>query len=280
VARHRGSVVRLHVLTWNLFHGRDHPPEPGLDDVASRLLGQEVLGARYAQVRRSLEEEFAATLAAERWHVALLQEAPLGWLRPLCRRARASGASARTARNEGAVLRAWLAARRPDLLGSWEGGSNQVLVRAPCRIMEVRRMTLRWVPERRRMLLVRIADPAGRSVAVACLHASVSDHEPERDVSSAAAAAAAFAPAGPLILGGDLNLRPRVCPGAFARLRERHRLTGETGPEAIDHLLHRELEVLAAAREMPPSWREVERPDGRLVRLSDHAPVVARFGVR
>jgi len=280
MARHRGSVVRVRILTWNLFHGRDHPPEAGLDDVASRLSGAERHGVRYAQTRRSLEEEFVATLGAEPWDFALLQETPLRWLRPLCRRARASGASARTARNEGAALRAWLAARRPDLLASWEGGSNQVLVRPPWRIADVRRLTLRRVPERRRMLLVRAAVPDGRSVAIACLHASVSGRRPDRDVWRAAGAAAAFAPTGPLILGGDLNLRPRACPAAFALLEERHRLVGETGPEAIDHVLHRGLDVIDAARELPTSWREVKRPDGRLVRLSDHAPVVARLRVR
>jgi endonuclease/exonuclease/phosphatase family metal-dependent hydrolase len=235
---------------------------------------------RYVQVGHSLREEFAATLAADPWDVALLQEAPPRWLRPLCQCARASGAAALTARNAGAPTRAWLSERRPDLLGSWEGGSNHVLVRAPWRIVATRRVTLTRRPERRRLLWARLARADGAELAVGCLHASIAGRGPERDLERAAAAASALSPTGPLILGGDLNLRPGLSSEVFAAVRERYRLHGGTGPAAIDHLLARDLDELERARELRPGWREIERADGLRVRLSDHAPVFASFGVR
>jgi endonuclease/exonuclease/phosphatase family metal-dependent hydrolase len=282
VARHRRIVGdrRVRVLTWNLFHGRDAPPEPGLERCRSRLLGEEAIGERYVQVGGSLRAPFAAVLAGERWHVALLQEAPPRWLAALCRASRASGALALTARNLGAPLRAGVAERRPDLLRSWEGGSNQLLVRDPWRIAAVHRLTLTRRPERRRLLLAALERAGGARLTVGCLHGSVSGRGPERDLARAASAAAAFAGERPLILGGDLNLRPEHSSGAFAVVRDEHGLTGATGPLAIDHLLARGLDVLEPPRELPPSRREVVRDDGRRVRLSDHAPVVACFGMR
>jgi endonuclease/exonuclease/phosphatase (EEP) superfamily protein YafD len=81
----------------------------------------------------------------------------------------------------------------------------------------------------------------------------------------------------PLVLGGDLNLRPAHDPEVFAELHERFELGDPTGPEAIDHLLARGLRVVQQPRRLAPAEREVTDLDGRLIRLSDHAPVVAEF---
>lgn len=232
------------------------------------------------EVRGSLLSAFAATLGGERWDVALLQEAPPRWLGALCSATGAAGVSALTSRNLAAPMRAWMSERRPDLLRSWEGGSNQLLVRRPWRVAALRRVTLTRRPERRRMLWAAIERPGGEGVAVACLHASISGRGPERDVARAAEAADALSRGGPLLLGGDLNLRPRSARATFALLRERHGLDGTTAPDAIDHLLSRGLEVADAAHELPPARREIGRPDGRLVRLSDHAQVVASYFVK
>jgi hypothetical protein len=62
-------------------------------------------------------------------------------------------------------------------------------------------------------------------------------------------------------------------------LRERFGLGEPTGPNAIDHLLARGLEILEPPRRLPAEERELPQPDGRRLRLSDHAPVVARFDV-
>src|SRR5829696_1322491 len=119
-------MATLTVLTWNLFHGRDHPLE-GSD--------------AHASVNRLLRDEFAAVLAREPWDLALVQEAPPHWLRTLTQTAAASGSSVLTSRNFGAFVRRRLAEWNPDLIKSGEGGSNQILVRSGWRIAETRRLT-------------------------------------------------------------------------------------------------------------------------------------------
>ena len=212
------------------------------------------------------------------WDVALLQEAPPGWLRPLSREAAASGASALTSRNFPHALRAWLARVNPDLVASAEGGSNQLLARSPWRVESVERVTIARRPERRRMMLVRLRRDAGGDLAVANLHASTGDRAGE--VLAAADRAVAWSAGAPLVFGGDLNLRPARAADAFAELRRRFGLAPPTGPHAIDHLLVRGLTVLEPPRQLAPAEREVrDAATGRAIRLSDHSPVVATFEV-
>jgi endonuclease/exonuclease/phosphatase family metal-dependent hydrolase len=246
----------LRALTWNLFHGRAHPgPTP-----------------------RSLLPEFRELLAAEPWDVALLQEAPPRWLVPLCEGLGAHGALALTARNVGAPLRRGLAERRPDLLGAWEGGSNQVLVRPPWRIVETRRLVLARRPERRRLLWTRLSGPG--ELAVACLHLSVRDAgAAEREALRAAAWCREAARDLPLLLGGDFNLAPARAPGAFRELEERFGLAPPTGPARIDHLLAAGLDVIERPRALAPERRDAAGPGGRRLRLSDHAPIVGAYCV-
>ncbi len=275
------SPILLAALSWNLFHGRDHPPDPALHTWRSRLLRRTERGATHAQVNRPLLDEFAGLLDGWDWQLALLQEVPPRWLAPLARRCAASGASALTSRNSLAFLRAALAQHNPDLIASNEGGSNMVLVRAPGRIMAVERMTLATRPERRRMLLARLELASGRPLAVACVHLSVpGTRQAHGEVVRGAERAIEFAGADPLIFGGDLNLRPAREPGAFAELDDRLGLARPTGPDAIDHLLARGLDIVEPPRALPATAREVREPDGLCVRLSDHAPVTATFGMR
>lgn len=258
-------MATLTVLTWNLLHGRDHPPA-GSD--------------RHVEVNRVLRDEFAALIATEHWDVALLQEAPPHWLRPLCRAAGAHGASALTSRNAAAPLRRLVAAWRPDLIKSGEGGSNQLLVRGGWRIVEVRRLTLTLLPERRRLIWARLEHPRHGALTAANLHASAHDrHAAGRDVEHAARAACSWSAELPLVFGGDLNLRPAQSAAAFELLRVELGLAGATEPHAIDHLLARGLPAAAPARSLPPEWRDVAQGDGRAVRLSDHAPVAATYDI-
>ena len=227
-----------------------------------------------------LRDEFAALLARERWDVALLQEAPPHWLRPLARAAAASGASVLTSRNFGAIVRRAIAAWNPDLIKSGEGGSNQVLVRSGWRIAETRRLTLTLLPERRRLLWARLEHPEHGALTVATLHATA--HDPAaaaRDVERAARAACSWSAELPLVFGGDLNLRMTEAPEVFARLADGLGLEGARPGRAIDHVLARGLGAALAAEPLPPERREVREPDGRLVRLSDHAPVVVTYDV-
>src|ERR687885_776291 len=116
--------MALRVLTWNLFHGRSVPDAP-----------------------RSLLGDFAARLAAWEWDVALLQEVPPWWPPALGRAAGASVRMALTSRNALLPLRRRIAEPRPDLLKSWGGGANAILVRGGA-VREHRGRRLRLIPQR------------------------------------------------------------------------------------------------------------------------------------
>jgi len=269
--------VEFTAIAWNLFHGRDFPPDPGLRSWRSRLLRIDERNATHVQVNRDLTTEFATLLAATAWDVALLQESPPRFAEPLARACSAEWHRALTSRNALGPLRGLLARQNPDLMASGEGGSNLTLVRVPGRlggIAERRELAIHeGAPERRSVALTRTAS----GVCVANLHAT--NDQPDlavEDVLRAARAAGEFAGDAPLIFGGDLNLRPSEQPAVFERLREDFGLAAPTAPRAIDHLLTRGLEVLEAPAQWPPERREL-RLDGRALRLSDHAPVQARF---
>jgi endonuclease/exonuclease/phosphatase family metal-dependent hydrolase len=279
MAGHRGIVIGA--LTWNLFHGRDYPPERSLLTWRSRLLRVTERGATHAQVNAPLLEAFALWLARRPWDVALLQEAPPRWLGALGRRCQASGALALTSRNWLSPVRARLADWNPDLLASAEGGSNQLLVREPARILAVRRLSLTHIPERRRMLWSLVEVRGGARLAVANVHLSA--HYPAaagRELERAATQAVEWAGEHPLLLGGDLNLRPVREPARFESLRDRLRFSEPSEPEAIDHLLARGLEPVGRPASLAPEERDVAGPDGLRVRLSDHAPVRGEFRLR
>lgn len=261
-------------MSWNIFHGLDKPPDSGLVTLRSRVLRVTEMNATHAQVNRPLRDEFAGMLASCEWDVALLQEAPPRWLEALGRETGArSAAAALTARNFGAALRARLADLNPDVMGAWEGGSNQVLVRPPWRIVETRRLTLTRRPERRRMIWARLRRPGGAGLAVANMHLTAHDSEKAgREALLAADRAVGWAGDDPLILGGDLN-----APDTFDDLRRRHGLQPEPESTPIDHLMGRGLDVAEPPRALPPQDRDVPGPHGRAVRLSDHPPLVACF---
>jgi endonuclease/exonuclease/phosphatase family metal-dependent hydrolase len=270
--------VDFTAISWNLFHGRDFPPDPGLRSWRSRVLRIEERNETHVQVNRDLSTEFATLLAATAWDVALLQECPPRFAVPLARACAAEGHRVLTSRNSLGSLRALLARQNPDLIASGEGGSNLTLVRPGHLggILERRELTIHeGEPERRAMAFTRTA--AG--VCVANLHAT--NDRPKlaaEDVLLAAATASEWAAGSPLVFGGDLNLRPAQNPEVFERLREEFELAAPTAPDAIDHLLSRGLEVLDGPTAWPPERRELPL-EGRALRLSDHAPVEARFSL-
>jgi endonuclease/exonuclease/phosphatase family metal-dependent hydrolase len=269
--------VQLAAITWNLFHGRDFPPDPALFTWRSRLLRVSERNATHVQVNRELLPEFADLLAGASWDVALLQECPPRFAEPLARACGAAAHRALTSRNSFAPLRAFAARLNPDLIASREGGANVTLVRTDGQlggIAERRELTIHTGrPERRAMAFTRTES----GLCVANLHAT--NDRPAlaaEDVLRAAEAATRWAGDAPLLFGGDLNLRPGEDPGVFAELGERFGLAGPTGPRAIDHLLTRGLEIVEPARQWPPDRREVDGGGLRL-RLSDHTPVEACF---
>lgn len=269
---------QIKILSWNLYHGRDFPPDPALFTWRSRLFGVTERNATHAQVNRVLLDEFARVLDGFDWDVALLQEAPPRWFAELARRTRSNGVRVLTSRNYVPPLQRVLADLNPDLIASSDGGSNQILVRSPGRITEHRRLTIAWRPEQRRMHWARIALTDGPRLCVANLHASAGlPGQASIELVRAAELAVEWSAGDPLVFGGDLNVRPKRTPAPFDTLRERFGLVEPTAPDAIDHLLARGLRIEEPPRRLAPEDRELVEPDGRRIRLADHAPVVATF---
>jgi endonuclease/exonuclease/phosphatase family metal-dependent hydrolase len=271
----------MRVLSWNLYHGRDFPPDPALFTLRSRLLRVTERSETHIQVNRLLREEFTEWIADHDWDVALLQETPPLWFRAVGRRAGSNGVRVLTSRNVVPPVQRLAANLNPDLIASWEGGSNQLFVRAPGRILEHRKLTLTTRPERRRMVWARLRLARGETVCFANLHASAGLPEKATgEVIAAAASAVEWSAGDPLVFGGDMNLRPARDPLPFTELRERYGLGEPTGPQAIDHVLARDLEVVERPRRLAAKERELPQEGGLRLRLSDHAPVMATFEVR
>ena len=219
------------VLTWNLFHGRSVP-----------------------DTRRSLLPEFAAMLAGWDWDVALLQEVPPWWPARLAAVNGARAFAAPTSRNQLLALTRPAATWRPDLVKSWGGGCNAILVRGRV-VTEHRRMRLRLAPERRVMHAVRLGD----GVWTGNLHASA--HVEARAVADLARAGATldrWSAGGPAVLGGDTNVRGPQVPGY-----------GNCGGHVLDHVFARGITCAGPAVTLT-------RHDAALdANLSDHRPVLA-----
>jgi endonuclease/exonuclease/phosphatase family metal-dependent hydrolase len=277
----------LRVLSWNLFHGRDFPPDPALRKLRSVLFRTTTHNSTHVQVNRSLYEEFAAVLSAANWDVCLLQEFPPRWAGRLSEQCQAAAYRALTSRNWLSPVRNVIAERNPDLMGAWEGGSNLTLVRPPWQIVEGTSVLLnplreRRLRERRRLALTRLVD-RDLEVCVGNLHLSANvPKQAAREAHRAAEAALAWARGAPVLLGGDFNVRPGSSV-VFEDLCNGASLCGTTGPDGIDHILACSLETVEPPAAWSPQRRELDVLTGlehRRLRLSDHAPVEARFLVR
>jgi endonuclease/exonuclease/phosphatase family metal-dependent hydrolase len=212
------------VLTWNLFHGRSVPDSP-----------------------RGLLDEFAARLASWEWDVALLQEVPPWWPPALGHACAANARTALTSRNWLLPVTRRVADRRPDLIKSWGGGSNAILLRRE-RVLEHRVRTLRWWPERRVVHGVRLE----RGWWVCNLHAQAhSEARAQADVALAARTAIAWSGGAPVVLGGDLNTREPRAEGFEV-----------AAGHSVDHLLTHRVHADALGRTL-------DHGD-----LSDHVPLV------
>jgi Endonuclease/Exonuclease/phosphatase family len=271
--------VKIRALTWNVFHGRDFPPNPGLLTRRSRILRIAERDDTHAQVNRSLRREFTDMIATADWDAALLQEFPPRWTTRL---ASACGAAAHrelTSRNSLTPLRALATWINPDLIGSNEGGSNLTLVRPP---------VLGGIAERRLLVLAPGPEPERRTMAftrteagacIANLHASTGPANrarAEAELRLAAERSLDWAGGASLILGGDLNVRPRDSD-IYDELAERFGLASPTAPDSLDHLLVHGLHTVSPPTRWPPERREIAWRAGLRVRLSDHSPVSATF---
>jgi endonuclease/exonuclease/phosphatase family metal-dependent hydrolase len=225
------------VLSWNLFHGRSQPA-----------------------TRHSLVAHFAASLAAWRWDVALLQEVPPWWPHRLAREAGdADFARALTSRNSLLALRRAVAERNPELSRSNGGGSNVILSRTP--IAEHSALRLRVRPERRVAQLARLRD----GTCVANFHASTRVALAEDELRRLWQRALRWSGGEPLILGGDLNLRSPIVPEVgLAHVAARD----------VDHVFVRGMAPLGNAEVLG----RTATVEGRSVELSDHPPLLVSVG--
>src|SRR4029450_11457075 len=57
------KCLGMRVLSWNLYHGRDHPPDPALFTLRSRLLRITEADGAHDAVNRPLRDEFAGGIA-------------------------------------------------------------------------------------------------------------------------------------------------------------------------------------------------------------------------
>jgi endonuclease/exonuclease/phosphatase family metal-dependent hydrolase len=217
--------MTLRVLTWNLKHGRAVPP-----------------------AGRQLFDEFSALIAGWTWDVALLQEVPPWWPRPLAVRASADERLVLTSRNSMLALRRAVAVRWPDLLKSNGGGANAILVRGS-NIVEHRVCRLGWWRERRWMHAVHLAD----DVWVGNLHTNSDARQGAR----AAEALRGWARDAPAILGGDFNVRQPALPG-LAR----------AGGHGVDQVY------------VTPQFARAKTEVLGHGHLSDHAPVLVTLPLR
>jgi endonuclease/exonuclease/phosphatase family metal-dependent hydrolase len=225
----------VRVLSWNLFHGRSVPP-----------------------AGRALANEFAAKLAAWDWDVALLQEVPPWWPAQLARSAGAQKRTVLTSRNALLPLRRALAVRCPDLIKSNGGGANAILSRLE--IAEHRALRLRTWPERRVAQLAKLVD----GTIVVNFHASARMPLAEEELERLWDRALAWAGEGPLVLGGDLNLRSPHRPGiGILHVAQRD----------VDHIFVRQLKPVGAAALLD---RRAALATGS-VELSDHPPLLVEL---
>jgi hypothetical protein len=150
---------------------------------------------------RDQREAFTAALAAWEWDVALLQDVPAGWPAPLAKSLAAEYRLVATSRNAPLPLRRAVATRWPNLIPSG-GGANVILARRD-RIVGDRSMRLSGFPERRSMHGAWLAC----GVWIVNLRSSTDEVRAQRDGDAAAAESLRWAAGGPLVLGGDFNLR-------------------------------------------------------------------------
>jgi endonuclease/exonuclease/phosphatase family metal-dependent hydrolase len=172
----------VRVLSWNLKHGRAVP-----------------------SAGRDLFEEFAGALAGWEWDLALLQEVPPWWPAALGAALGAAWRRVLTSRNAGLALRRAIAVRWPDAIKSNGGGCNAILVRGGFQVVEHRTARLCLWPERRWMHAVRLDD----GVWVGNLHTAARAEQGVRG----AGVLLRWASGGPVILGGDFNVRELSLPG-------------------------------------------------------------------
>ena len=258
--------MEVRALSWNLFHGRDHPPEPELLTWRSRLLrddraregprtGQHATARRVRDRARGrgLGRRAAAGVPAALGGAARdrLPRRRRTWSRP----AATCPASAR--------VQALIADRNPDLIASWEGGSNLTLVRAPARTGP--RSPTACTPRHPARAADDGVHPAAAGLCVANLHASAARAGGRGGAARGGAdRAASWAAAD----AADLSAATSTCarrssPHVFDAPRSASTASrGHRRPGRSTTCSSRGLEMIEPPRQWPPERREVPDPTG------------------
>jgi len=235
--------VRLLVRSWNLYHGRTHPP-------TSKLY----------------LEQMVRLVTADAPDVVALQEVPLWAVRRL---EHWSGMQASWAMTMPALLgplaRHVTDADPQRFRSSLTGQANVLLVNPHFDAERHRRIVLnpelpradRLLGAHSRVCHALELDAGGESLLAANLHAS-NDPDPLLVGAEIDRAAAFLAGAEPCVLCGDFNVRAHSVPGFSEPI------------DGVDQILVRGIEVERG----PESWPEERRRANGVV-LSDHAPVEA-----
>ena len=150
--------MEIRAITWNLFHGRDFP-RPGASTRGARALRERPSATpptsrSTGSSARSSPRSSARRGGTSRSCRSARRAGPRRWPPPAGPRPSARS----TSRNWLGSVRGALARWNPDLLGSWEGGSNLTLARGPDhgRLVDHRELVLRRRPERRTMAFARL----------------------------------------------------------------------------------------------------------------------------
>lgn len=297
----------LRIVSWNLFHGRDGLPGLGATR-RSTWRGLPEDDGVHMHVNRKLTDLMAAKLASWEPDACALQEVTASAVERIAAITGMQPVWTTTGPLIGpAGLRDALAARNPDLWRTHEGNANVILLGSRLRMVEGSRRALRlnpirdilraarvlglergelvrYLPEPRRLIVVRARTADGTEIAIGCTHCHNARHPDVVGGEIARAAAAVREEAGglPVVLAGDLNAPPSH-PAMAALAEDGWDGADPGGGIGIDRIVHRGLDVVEPARRLPPAEREVGvtwRGATRRVRLSDHDPVVAVLRVR
>ena len=213
--------MELTVFCWNIFHGRDGPPDRSLYTRRAEWTRRTERNETHVQVNRDLWREYTDMLCGAKWDVALLQECPPRWQPGFARECGADVVPvahlAQLAPRDQLGDRPRLA--RPDrLLG--RRLQHDPRARAAGKLRDTKDIAIQErKPERRTMAFAR----TDGGLCVTCLHASTSPPRAEGELKMAAEKAIEWAgDDAPLVFGGDFNVRAHssdVYTGARARLR-------------------------------------------------------------
>ena len=222
----------MRVLSWNLYHGRDFPPDPALFTWRSRLLRDDRAerDARAGEPPAARRVRAAGSTASTGTWPCSRRRRRAGSASSAGARARAACACSPRATRAAAPAPRWRTCN-PDLIASCEGGSNQLLVRAPGRVLEHRRLTLAMPARAAAHASGRGCGCAsGDTLCVANLHASAGLPEQARgELLARPPRAVEWSGATRSCSAATSTCARRATPSPFEELRERFGLGEPTG---------------------------------------------------